>query len=204
MAAGYRLTCRMRRKSVCWYNDRCAAQAEPDDAHIRQRKRSNHELRHDTRMSRMIRHFSAWVFAAAATGGLACVVQTQINIARLVDLGAPIGPAVRGWATLEDLMRFMPVMVAIAAAALAPALLVGHAVWTRLPVARRPLVLAVAAVAGLWAAFSLMSMVTPMPHLVVATDDWPGLAAMCLMGVPGGVIYAWSTPPDGVPHGAAA
>ena len=155
-------------------------------------------------MNRVIRHFSALVFAALTTGAFACVVQTQVNIVHLVRLGAPIGMGVRGWTTLEDLMRFMPVMVAIAAAALVPSLLVGDVACRLFARALRPIVLALAGVAGLWLMFLLMGLVTPMPHLVVATAESGGLAAMCLTGLPGGLVYAQLTRASDLPPRATA
>jgi hypothetical protein len=66
---------------------------------------------------------TALLAAAAATAAVTCIVQTQINLAELIELGMQVAPAIRAWTTLKDLASFGPVTLAIAAAALIPALM---------------------------------------------------------------------------------
>ncbi|MBE2321206.1 PQQ-dependent sugar dehydrogenase, partial [Solirubrobacter sp. CPCC 204708] len=137
---------------------------------------------------------AAFLAAAVATGAVASVVQTQINLRQLVDFGAPVTASVRAWTTLEDLARFGPVMAGIAIAALLLAVLAGHLVLRFISPAWRKLVFVVAAVVGLWFVFWLMRSVIPMPALP-GTRTALGHAQMSLTGVAGGLLYAILTLP---------
>lgn len=138
----------------------------------------------------------ALVCAVVATGAVASMVQTQFNLATLADLGAAVDAATRTRLTLEDLARFGPVMTALAAAGLLPAFLVGHFLTRAAGAPLRPLLLALAGCVGMWAMFTLLAMVSPMPALVVATATLAGLAAMCLTGGVGGLVYAAMSTPE--------
>ncbi|MEN3278224.1 MAG: aldose sugar dehydrogenase [Massilia sp.] len=131
--------------------------------------------------------------AVLTTAALASVIQTQINLAELSALGAPVGAGTRIATTLEDLARFGPVTVGITAAAFLLSLTAGHVVSRRMSARLRSVVLALAGAAGLWTAFWLLGKVSPMPALVEATDSVGGLAAVCLSGLPGGALYARMT-----------
>jgi len=143
--------------------------------------------------SRMF-HLSAFVAAAVVTGAIAAMVQTQINLAELAGLGAPVTASVRGLTTLEDLARFGLVMVGIALSALAPALFAGQRLARALPAAWRAAVLAGASVVGLWVAFWLMRSVIPMPA-IPGTRFALGHALMALTGIAGGLVYACLSAP---------
>lgn len=136
-------------------------------------------------------------FAAAVlcTAAAASIVQTQFNLAALAQIGARIAAQARLLTTLEDLGRFAPVMAAIAAGGLLPALALAHYAARRLQPALRMIVLALAGMAGLLAAFTLLGMVTPMPALVEATAHPAGLFAVCLCGAAGGAVYGRLTRP---------
>ncbi len=75
----------------------------------------------------------AFLLAVMATAILASIVQTQINLGRLVDLGAPVSTGVRALTTAQDVAFFGPVMAAITAAAFLPAFLVAGWVSRSLP-----------------------------------------------------------------------
>ena len=69
---------------------------------------------------------------AAVTG---CIAQTQINLAALINLGAEIPAALRLDVTIQDLLGFGPVYVAMVFTAFIPALLFAHFLtrhWPRL------------------------------------------------------------------------
>ena len=142
---------------------------------------------------------TALLTTLAATGAIACVVQTQINLAQLIELGAQVSPATRAWATLEDLARFGPVMLAIAAAAMVPALMTAQRAAQRwLPtagVAGRACIYAASSGTALWTAFWLMRAVIPMPA-IAATRELSGHVLLSLTGILGGVIYALLTSPQ--------
>lgn len=141
----------------------------------------------------LFRHLGALSVAILTSAALASVIQTQINLAELTALGAPVGAGTRIATTLEDLARFGPVMAGITAAAFLLALPAGHAVSRKVSARLRSAVLALAGVAGLGTAFWLLGKLSPMPALVEATGSVGGLAAVCLSGLPGGALYAGMT-----------
>lgn len=148
-------------------------------------------------MKRAGRYAAAFLAAAVATGLVASLVQTQVNLGELTALGAPVTLSLRAWTTLQDLAGFGPVMTGIALAALLPAMLAAHAVERLarpVQVLRAPLFV-VAAVAGLWAAFWLMLHVIPMPA-IAATRGALDHVLMALSGVAGGLAYARMTAPE--------
>jgi len=130
--------------------------------------------------------------AAVATGVVASLVQTQVNLGELTTLGAPVPPSLRAWTTLQDLAGFGPVMAGIALAALLPAMLAAHAVERVARPRRRAPLFVIAAVAGLWAAFWLMLNVIPMPA-IAATRGAFEHALMAMSGIAGGLVYARMT-----------
>ena len=145
-------------------------------------------------MSRLGRHAAALLAAAVATGIVASLVQTQVNLGELTALGAVIPPSLRAWTTLQDLAGFGPVMIGISFAALLPAMLAAHAIGRAAGLARRAPLFVVAAVAGMWAAFWLMLNVIPMPA-IAATRGGLEHALMALSGIAGGLVYARMTSP---------
>lgn len=136
----------------------------------------------------------AFLLAVMATAILASIVQTQINLGRLVDLGAPVSTGVRALTTAQDVAFFGPVMAAITAAAFLPAFLVAGWVSRSLPQARMP-IFALAGAVSLWTAFEVMGVFTPMPTLVAAARTAGGLMAMAATGLVGGTLFAGLTDP---------
>ncbi|WP_370662085.1 PQQ-dependent sugar dehydrogenase [Massilia oculi] len=140
-------------------------------------------------MKQLGRHAAALLAAAVATGMVASLVQTQVNLGELTALGASIPLSLRAWTTLQDLAGFGPVMIGISFAALLPAMLAAHAIGRAAGPARRAPLFAAAAAAGLWAAFWLMLNVIPMPA-IAATRGGLEHALMALSGIAGGLVYA--------------
>lgn len=128
---------------------------------------------------------AAGIVVTAVIGSL---VQTQINLMAITKMGVPISPPVRLATTGEDLVGFGPVMALIATAAFLPAM-AGSALVGRIVPHFRVLVSSLAGLAGLWAAFTVMGLFTPMPTLVAAVRGPAGLAAMCASGLIGGALY---------------
>ena len=143
-------------------------------------------------MKHITLYLTAFLAAATATGAIASIVQAQINLGQLIELAAPVTTSIRAWTTLEDLARFGPVMTGIAAAALLPAILIGHLVSRAVQPAWRTAVFAAVAVGGLWVAFWMMRSVIPMPA-IAATREQPGHVLMSLAGIVGGSLYAAMT-----------
>lgn len=137
-------------------------------------------------------YIKAFLATAVATGAIASIVQTQINLGQLVELGAPVTISIRTWITLEDLARFGPVMTGIAAAALLPAILLAHFVTRAVQPAWRMAVFVAVSVGGLWVAFWMMRSVIPMPA-IAATRGPLGHALMSFTGIVGGLLYVAMT-----------
>lgn len=127
----------------------------------------------------------AWLVAALVTGVLASLVQTHLSLTALTRLGANI-PASLWLRTLgEDVLRFAPVMMAAAAGALLPALLVARAATGRW----RGAWTALTAATALGTVFWLMISVIPMPP-IAGLRTVGGLLAMASSGLVGGAVYA--------------
>lgn len=142
-----------------------------------------------------ISHFAlseiaALLAATLVTAVLASIVQTQINLAALLALDAPVTLPVRAELTFEDVLRFGPVMAAIAGAALLPAMVAGKLATRALPDSLRMIGFATAGAVGMWAAFVVTGLFTPMPELVAAARGTIGLALIGATGAIGGLVYA--------------
>lgn len=153
-------------------------------------------------MKQIAQRITAFLAAAVATGAVASIVQTQINLARIVELGAPVTASIRLTTTVEDVARFGPVVTGIAVAALLPALLVAHLLARRLRPAWRTAIFAVVTAAVLWGVFWLMREVIPMPAVAAARMPL-GHALMALTGLVGGALYAALTSPARLSRQAA-
>lgn len=139
--------------------------------------------------------FIAAILAAAlATAVMTSIVQTQIILGLLFELGAPVTTSLRVWTALEDLTTFAPLMAGIAVIAFLPAVLMGHLITRALPSARRTVVFGVLCLGGLWSAFWLMRWVIPMPA-IPGTRELIGHVLMSLPAFVGGLVYARMTPP---------
>ena len=137
------------------------------------------------------RHVSPLLVAALATAVVASVLQTQINLYSITQLGVPVSAMERAAVTAEDLARFGPVMFgfALAAGFLAFGLQIG---LRRLRLGALPCAL-LAGVVGLGIVLALLRSVIPMPA-IAATRAVPGLALMSLCGLVGGYVsYALSS-----------
>lgn len=140
-------------------------------------------------MTRFFRRLAALLVAALITGALTSLVQTQVNLAEHVALGAQVSGALRGAVTLEDLARFGPVAMGVAIVALLLAFLVAHGVARYVLPGWRTMVFAVAGLCGMTTAFGLLATVIPSPPLA-ATRTGLGLLLVSLSGLIGGLVYA--------------
>lgn len=120
---------------------------------------------------------------------LVSLVQTQFNLAALVELGADISAATRIEVSLLDLIGFGPAILGVIAAAFLLAFPVAALLQQMLSALPRGLLFALAAATAMLAALSIMQallQITP----VAAAREAPGLLALCLCAAPGGWIYA--------------
>ena len=144
------------------------------------RRRENNTL-----ISRLA-YFVQAVLIAAVTG---CIAQTQTNLAALINLGAEIPPALRLDVTIQDLLGFGPVYVAMVFTAFIPALLFAHFLtrhWPRL----RYLIFISAGALSLLITFKLVDAFAPMPTLIAATRGIVGTLLMMSGGAMGGWFFA--------------
>lgn len=120
---------------------------------------------------------------------LGSIIQTQINLAALQSLGAPVSLSVRLNATARDLLGFTPAYAGIVGVTLLFALPLAALVSRFLPAWRLPLYF-LAGGLGLLTAFQIADAFAPMPTLIAATRSAEGTAAMMLSGAFGGLLFA--------------
>ncbi len=142
-------------------------------------------------MPAWLRHISTLHIAALATAAVASVLQTQINLYWITQLGVTVSAMERAALTAEDLARFGPVMCgfALAGGVLAFGLQRG---LRRLRLEALPCAL-LAGLLGLGIVLALLRSVIPMPA-IAATRTISGLTLMSLCGLVGGYVsYALSS-----------
>ena len=132
-----------------------------------------------------LRHVSILLIAALATAAVASVLQTQMNLHSIAQMGVPVGWGERAAVTVADLARFGPVMFgfALAGGVLALVLQVG---LERVRLGALPRAL-VAGVVGLAIVLALLRSVIPMPA-TAATRELSRLGLMRLWGLLGGYV----------------
>jgi hypothetical protein len=130
---------------------------------------------------------------------LGTLMQTQLNLAALGQLGAEFSISTRWAATLADLRGFAPLYLLVVFTSLVLAFPVAAALsrWWR-PEARKALFI-LAGFIGLATGYLALDAMTPPPTLIAATRGFFGLFLMCLGGALAGWLYAslapLSTPP---------
>lgn len=141
---------------------------------------------------KVVKWFLAWLSAVLFTGGAGSVIQTQLNLARIVELGVPVPLDQRLYTTFHDLLEFAPLWGVIVALGLLVALFAASGlarIWPRRTVALHVF-------AGFMApltALLLMEVMLPITA-IAAARSWAGLVLISLPGAVGGWIYAllWS------------
>lgn len=136
-------------------------------------------------MRSWLRTVSITLAASLATAAVASLMQTQINLHALTQLGLEVSWQARAAVTVEDLARFGPVMVgfSLAGGVLALGLQAG---LRRLGLSALPCAL-LASVVGLAIVLALLRSVIPMPA-IAAIREMPGLAVLSLCGLVGGYV----------------
>lgn len=151
-----------------------------------------------------MRNRPAWLttvihFAIALLTGtlLGSIVQTQMNLAALQQMGVDISVSQRLVTTLGDLLHFSPVYAALFAVGFIvsqlTALWISRRCWNG---HHRPVICALSAMAALWATFQLVDYVAPMPTLIAATRTTAGMGAMLASAGIAGVVLALLRSPD--------
>ncbi len=129
--------------------------------------------------------FVGALLIAAAWGSL---VQTQFNLQALTPF-VDIPLKVRLLTSMQDLLGFGPLYLAIVLVAWLPAFLVAYGLVRRWPAARTA-VYALAAGVALIVAIRVVDALAPMPVLIDATRGLFGLVCMAAGSVAGGALFA--------------
>lgn len=136
-----------------------------------------------------------FVLAVIVAALWATIVQTQFNLAALVDLGAVVPPALRRETTLHDIAGFAPLFAAVASVAFLLAFALAAWLARRAPRARGVLFV-LAGWLGLIVAVRLIDAFVPPPVLIAATRSLVGLLAMTAGGALAGGLFARLSAPS--------
>lgn len=138
-------------------------------------------------MKKVLSWFSAWLAAVMVTALSSSIVQTQLNIARIVELGVPVSWGERLQTTGQDLLGFAPLWGIIVAAGLLVALLVASGLARRWP-GRSILLHVLAGFAAPLVALLVMEAMLPVT-VIAAARSWTGVLLISLPGALGGWLY---------------
>ena len=130
-----------------------------------------------------------FLLAVLVAALLVSVIQTQLNLAALVAMGAPMPLDVRLRTTGQDLIGFTPAYAGIVCAAFLVALPAGAWVARHRHGVSKALILALAAVVGVGIALQVTDAVAPMPTLIAATRTVAGTAWMLAGAAVGGLLF---------------
>lgn len=134
-----------------------------------------------------MRRLPAFVLAVLVATLWGSIAQTQVNLAALAELGAAIPASVRRDTTLQDLVGFAPLYVAV----VVPGLLVAFPIAARLGRrGGRRAWFTLAGFAALVAAIRLVDVLVPPPVLIAATRTNTGLVLLACGGALAGFVYA--------------
>ena len=139
-------------------------------------------------MKRVLRLLGAFAVAVLATTLVAVVLQTQMVLAALVQVGAVLPLDVWLAATAQDIVGLGPTYGAVIALTLLLALPVGAVVGRMLP-SLAPLAYPLAAAAGMATALGLMSVLIGIMPIGGARSTL-GFALQCAAGALGGLLFA--------------
>ncbi|WP_376695379.1 hypothetical protein [Wenzhouxiangella sp. EGI_FJ10305] len=134
-----------------------------------------------------LRWFLAWLAAVLVTAALGSIVQTQINLARIAELGVSVSLSERLETTLADLFGFAPLWAIIVAAGLLVALLVADGISRRWPFSTTGLHVLAGFLAPV-VALLVMDAMLPVTA-IAAARTWSGVFLIGLPGAVGGWIY---------------
>ena len=135
-------------------------------------------------MWKVLLGWSAAVFTAMVSGSL---IQTQINLAAIARLGAPVGLKERLSVSWFDLTHFAPLWAVLVAGAFLPAFLVAGA-WVRHWPGARGALFPLAGFAAVLTVLALMAAALPVT-VIAAARSLGGLLLRAVCGGLGGWIY---------------
>lgn len=135
----------------------------------------------------------SFLLAVVVAGLLGSILQTQVNLAQLRDIGPPISFAMRVDSTWHDLLRFAPIYTMIVLAPFIIAIPIAEFIAKKVP-GHRMIWLVAAAAGGLWVCFQLINHVAPMPTFIAATRTLGGTLLLLLAAAIAAVLYTLITP----------
>jgi aldose sugar dehydrogenase len=121
---------------------------------------------------------------------LGTLVQTQVNLLALRQLGANLSLQNNLATVLHDMWGFLPLYLLIFGCAFAVSQLVALLFTHLTGASLRMLWCTLGAATGLWATFKLVDMMVPMPILVAATRSVFGMACMLITAALAGALFA--------------
>ncbi len=136
----------------------------------------------------MFKTFIAFVLAVIAGAIVGSIIQTQFNLAALVELSVPISLDVRISTIIHDLIHFSPIFGLLLTLVLLVALPIAAFLSRKLGGAERWWFI-FGGFFGLLCCFVIVNYVAPMPTLIAATRSWTGLGAMALSGALAGWLF---------------
>lgn len=139
------------------------------------------------------RRIPPFLGAVTVTALSGTIVQTQINLADILSLGAPVTFGDRLATTGADLIGFTPTLFGLAFVALLFALPAAGILARGRSLVARAALFALAGWVGLMAAFEVANAAAPMPTLIAATRGWAGATAVAASGALGAWAYAYWT-----------
>lgn len=139
-------------------------------------------------MKRIGHWLLAWLLAVMTTSVLGSVVQSQLNLARIVALGGPVTIDARLATTWHDLVHFAPTFAAIVALGFLIAFVVAALIVRRVP-RSRVFWHALAGATAIATALLLMQYLLGLQPVAAARDGF-GLAALAVCGAIGGWVQA--------------
>ena len=131
--------------------------------------------------------------AVLIAGLLGSILQTQINLAYLRDIGPPVSFTLRLSSTWHDLVHFAPIYIALIFATFLIAFPMSEFVAKIFP-GHRMFWLVIGAATGLWLCFQLINHVAPMPTFIAATRGVGGTLLLLLAAAVSALIYTLMTP----------
>lgn len=134
-------------------------------------------------------HRFCWFCLAVLTATvLGSILQTQFNLAALVELGLQI--SWQDWLLTigKDLISFTPTLAVILVAEYLLVFPFATILARRFPSSNQLLFFAGGFV-GLWVALWVVNTLAPMPTLIAATRHWPGTLALMLAAAFGSWLY---------------
>lgn len=141
----------------------------------------------------LIRIVLAWAIAVVVAAALGSLVQTQMNLSALAELGADIGPAERWSASIHDLVNFTPLYGALVAIAFLVAWPVAGGL-SRWQPAMRTLWYNLAGFFSIWVMLIIMNQALPVTG-VAAARSLTGILALSVAGAIAGWVHARLTRP---------